>query len=105
MHRLSGFQGALKLWHFDEWSVGAIQQELCSGGLDAGFFQDIFQADPAPAGIPDAAESPLGAGYVRLEKAAAVSGAFEHADQFDAGEFLQIVEGEGERVIDQSRDF
>jgi len=58
--------------------------------------------DAAPAGITDATESPLGdAGPV---KAAAVSGAFEHTDQLDAGELLQIVEGEGKRVID-SRKF
>ena len=72
MHRLTDFQRALKLWHFEERRVGAIEQELCGGAPDVSFLQDVFQANPAPVGIPNTAGSPLGAGDVGLEKAAAV---------------------------------
>jgi hypothetical protein len=80
--------GALKLRHGSYGLIGAIEEDFASPGFDAGGLKEIGQADPGPPAVADGAVLPLQPNDARFIEGAAVAGALEDGDLFDAGQLL-----------------
>ena len=72
--------------------VGAIDLQELGRRVDAGEFEDVAEARPAPFGVAHRAASPLDAGQFRSEEGASVAGAFQGCRDGVLRQLLQVGE-------------
>ncbi len=103
MHRLGDGNAPHKRGHRRHWGpIGAEETYEAGVRFHAHVAKDVDKPHSCPTSLPDGAALPLGSGDTWAKKCATVARALKDRGDGHLGEFLELVESETKRAVDEA---